>query len=348
MSDKVNVDIPDIPALEDTLSIAPPEFVRPTLQDILAQDTTDKTLSDLQNVRDEIKLNFPEPTGIRSVDDKNLADYYDTLQQIKPDLFISDDEEKSDQLRIPDLEDIPDFPEILDLSSVQDIAPPERPSLNLSDFVDVPSLEDIPSGRPENLIDQIHLSYPEPTGIASVDEKNLEDYYDTLQQIRHDLFISDDEEEPHIDFTARTTNVLVPTDVKIESNDPADILADPNVTTIIPPIVQEPYADIKPITNITSVTNNDDDIDFPVWEEDDPLIAPTEIDQNKIILTDDGDIILTEPDNMQVEEKSFTRISEGVVALPPEENMEVTKTKSIVLKRKNPKNEIAKVEKKKK
>ena len=106
-------------------------------------------------------------------------------------------------------------------------------------------------------------------------------------------------------------------------------------------------ADIKPITNITSVTNNDDDIDFPVWEEDDPLIAPTEIDQNKIILTDDGDIILTEPDNMQVEEKPFTRISEGVVALPPEENMEVIKTKSIVLKRKNPNNEIAKVKKRK-
>ena len=69
-----------------------------------------------------------------------------------------------------------------------------------------------------------------------------------LQQIRPDHFISDDEEEPDIDFTARTTNVLVPTDVKIETDDPADILADPNVTTIIPPIVQEPYADIKPTT----------------------------------------------------------------------------------------------------
>ena len=160
VSDKVNADISDIPALEDTPSIAPPEFVRPTLQDILAQDTTDKTLSDLQNVRDEIKLNFAKPTGIRSVDDKNLADYYDTLQQIRSDLFISDDEEEPDQLRIPDLEDIPDFPEILDLPSVQDIPPPERPSLNLPDFVGVPSLEDIPSGRPENLIDQIHLSYP--------------------------------------------------------------------------------------------------------------------------------------------------------------------------------------------
>ena len=89
----------------------------------MAQDTTEKTLSDLQNVRDEIKLNFPEPTGIRSVDDKNLADYYDTLQQIRPDLFISDDEEEPDQLRIPDLEDIPDFPEILDLPLVQDIPP---------------------------------------------------------------------------------------------------------------------------------------------------------------------------------------------------------------------------------
>ena len=64
-------------------------------------------------------------------------------------------------------------------------------------------------------------------------------------------------------------------------------------------------------------------------------------------MTDDGDIILTEPDNMQVEEKLFTRISEGAVALPPEENMEVIKTKNIVLKRKNPNNEIAKVKKRK-
>ena len=61
------------------------------------------------------------------------------------------------------------------------------------------------------------------------------------------------------------------------------------------------------------------------------------------MLTDDEDVVLTEPDIMQVEEKPFTHISEGVVALPSEENMEVIRTKNIVLKRKSPNNEIAKI-----
>ena len=93
--------------------------------------------------------------------------------------------------------------------------------------------------------------------------------------------MDDEEEDTKPDLTIRTTNVLVPTDVKTDSDNPADILADTNVTTIIPPIAQEPYDNIRPINNITSVTNNDIDIEFNVWTEDDSVIAPTGIDQDK-------------------------------------------------------------------
>ena len=238
MSYQINANIPNIPALRDKPLIAPPELVRPSLQDIMMQtnDTTDKTLSDLQNVKDEIKLNFPEKTSLKTIDDKNLEDCYDTLQQIRPDLFIDEDPETPDDLSMHDLGE--DFLDILD----------------------IPSLEDIPSERPGNLIDQINLSYPEKTGIAGVHEKHLQDYYDALQQIRPDLFTSDGEEveeetKPDLShFMARVTYVLVPTDVKIDSDDPADILADPNVTTIIPPIVQESYDDVRPINTRPELT----------------------------------------------------------------------------------------------
>ena len=41
---------------------------------------------------DDIGLVPPERTGIQEVDDENYDEYLDTLQQIRPDLFISDDE----------------------------------------------------------------------------------------------------------------------------------------------------------------------------------------------------------------------------------------------------------------
>ena len=178
VSDQVNAEIEDVPALVDAPSIAPEEFVRANLQDILTQtnDTTDETLSDLKNVKDEIKLNFPEKTGIKSIDEKNLEDYYDVLQQIRLDLFIDEDSENPDDFNIPDLIDESDFPNIVDIPTLADV--PDE--LNISDLVDLetsndidkPSLEDIPLEKPKNLLDQIHLSYPEQTGIASIDEKN--------------------------------------------------------------------------------------------------------------------------------------------------------------------------------
>ena len=145
-----------------------------------------------------------------------------------------------------------------------------------------------------------------------------------------------DQNKLDLDVRAKVTNALVPTEVKIESDDPIDILANPNVSNIIPPISQEPYDFATEVS--------DDDIDFKVLPYDDNAdLVPLEIDKNKIVLTDDSDVVLTEPDNMEVEDKPFGQTSEGVVALPPKKDIESVSTRNIVLKRKNPNNEIVEI-----
>ena len=53
-------------------------------------------------------------------------------------------------------------------------------------------------------------------------------------------------------------------------------------------------------------------------------------------MTNDEDVILLDPDNMQVEDKPIVPLSDEVVMLPPEENMtDVSSTRNIV-KRKQP------------
>ena len=61
-----------------------------------------------------------------------------------------------------------------------------------------------------------------------------------------------DQNRIDLDVRARTTHALVPTEIKIESEDPADILADPNVTTILPPIEQKPSEDMVPLADLLS------------------------------------------------------------------------------------------------
>ena len=48
---------------------------------------------------------------------------------------------------------------------------------------------------------------------------------------------------------------------------------------------------------------------------------------------------------MQVEYKPLEQISNEVVALPPEEEMNLDRTHNIILKRKNPNNELANIKK---
>ena len=117
-----------------------------------------------------------------------------------------------------------------------------------------------------------------------------------------------------------------------------DILGNPNVSTILPP------PQIK--------TEDDYDIDFNVtdsqivWDEDNKDLVPLEFDSNKVIMIDDGDVILTEPDNMQVEEKQLIPLSNDSIMLPPEEDMtDIISTKNILLKRKQPDLPVAQIKK---
>ena len=52
-----------------------------------------------------------------------------------------------------------------------------------------------------------------------------------------------------------------------------------------------------------------------------------QLDTGKIILTDDGDVILTEPDNMQVSEGALVPISNNTVQLENDTNMREIETK---------------------
>ena len=63
-------------------------------------------------------------------------------------------------------------------------------------------------------------------------------------------------------------------------------------------------------------------------------------------MTDDGDVILTEPENMQVEEKQVIPLSNDSIMLPPEEDMsDIISTKNILLKRKQPNLPVAQIKK---
>ena len=95
-------------------------------------------------------------------------------------------------------------------------------------------------------------------------------------------------------------------DVPITSHDPIEILGNPNVSTILLPQIK---------------TEDDFNIDFNVtgsqivWDEDNTDFVPLEFDTDKIVMTDDRDVILTESDNMQVEQKPLIA-SEDSIMLP--------------------------------
>ena len=76
------------------------------------------------------------------------------------------------------------------------------------------------------------------------------------------------------------------------------------------------------------------------------ILAALEFDSDKVIMTDDRDVILTEPENMQVEEKQLIPLCNDSIMLPPEENMtDVISTKNILLKRKQPSLPVAQIRK---
>ena len=182
---------------------------QPDLQDILTKETPDFTdiikikdeitdvISDTNNVVPpnnivpQIRLDFPSPTGNPEIDQKNLDDYYDTLQQIRPDAFISEDEEDGDDNTPIDGQNTPAINDgIKKETDDVPIFPPDN-------IVPIKKeTDDLPIFPPDNT--QIRLDFPLPTGNPEIDQKNLDDYYDTLQQIRPDAFTSEDEEDDDV------------------------------------------------------------------------------------------------------------------------------------------------------
>ena len=130
-------------------------------------------------------------------------------------------------------------------------------------------------------------------------------------------------------------HVLVPTEVEIKTNSPIDILANPNVTTILPGQLEteDDIIDYKPPVDIPSsdsnVTNH----------------VPLQLDTDKIIMKDDGDIVLTEPDNMQVSEGALVPIYNNTLQLENNTDMSEIATRNIVLKRKLPDVSVANIKK---
>ena len=111
----------------------------------------------------------------------------------------------------------------------------------------------------------------------------------------------------------------MPTNVPITSDDPIEILGNPNVSTILLPQIKT-KDDFNNVTDPQIVLDEDNKDIIPLWNEDNKDLVPLEFDTDKIVMTDDGDVILTEPDNMQVEQKPLIA-SENTITLPPEENM---------------------------
>ena len=290
------------PALENIPQNEPVQIITQSdLQDIITKDEPD--LNDLVKIKDEIAdvidipnqadiistsdlINIPtnnlvptpediglippERTGVQEVDDKNYDEYLDTLQQIRPDLFISDDEisedDKSDDDVVepvvepkvePKVE--PDFTPFVDvdgnvlirtetdeipisdvyvhfdIESDTEVTPP------VSDDETIPYIGDSDTKTiiyttpkfGKNRKDETYRIRAKKRALKTIAEKRAK----KLQNIKKK--------------NNKKTHILVPTDVPITWNDPMDILGNPNVSTILPPQIK---------------TEDDYDIDFNITD----------------------------------------------------------------------------------
>ena len=305
---------------------------------------------------EDIGLVPPERTGIQEVDDKNYDEYLDTLQQIRPDLFISDDEisedDKSDDDVVepvvepkvePKVE--PDFTPFVDVDGnvLIKTETDEIPTSDVCVDSDIESDTEVtPPVSDDETIPYIGDSDPEIITYATPKfGKNRKDEIYRIRAKKRALKTLAKKRAKKLQNIKKKNNkkahILVPTDVPITSNDPMDILGNQNVSTILPPQIK---------------TEDDYDIDFNVtdsqivWDEDNKDLVPLEFDSNKVIMTDDGDVILAEPDNMQVEEKQLIPLSNDSIMLPPVEDMtDIISTKNILLKRKQPDLPVAQIKK---
>ena len=112
-----------------------------------------------------------------------------------------------------------------------------------------PNLQDIlTQPEPEDFIEDIK-NIKEEVKTELEDDENNDPLMQKMPEIFEDGEFDDtefiqqyipefrsDQNRLDLDVRARTTHALVPTEIKVEDDDPAEILANPNVTTILPPI----------------------------------------------------------------------------------------------------------------
>ena len=209
---------------------------------------------------------------------KIMAEQVAVMDSIPPPL---EDIPQNDPVQIitqPDLQDIitKDEPDLTDIIQIKDeiadvISSTDfinNPNAGLTRFIpagndiaDVISSTDLINIPPNNLIpnpEDIGLIPPVPTGDRQTDEKNYDDYLDTLQQIRPDLFITDDE----------------------ESDNESD-----NDVVVIPKVEPKTEPDFTPFVdgdgNVLIKTETDDtpfvDVDGNILIQTEPEEAPTDI-----------------------------------------------------------------------
>ena len=311
MSEQVISIYDDMPALEDVPESDPPAILPPSLQDILTNDTQNENVSDLIQIKDEI-------TDVLDTI-ANADNNYDKPQIAPAAILIEDDGSdgetipyfgKSDSETIPyvgesDGETIPYVGES-DGETIPYVGESDSETIPYLGGSDTESVVYAPPYRNTSKRDEVYRKPAKKKALKILAKKR-------------------DKKLKAAKERNKKTNILVPTDVTITTDDPIEILANPNVSTILPPMRKN------------DVTFNDDDVDFNiddsriVWDDDNKDLVPLEFDDNKIIMTDDRDVILLDPDNMQVEDKPIIPLSDEVVMLPPEEYMtDVISTRNIV------------------
>ena len=100
--------LPQITFDENEPPKPPPKIkTEPTLQEILTEPEESDVVTELVKVKNEVMpesesicLDFPEQTGIRSVDKRNYQEWLDTLEVIRPDLFIDKEDNYTDEPQV--------------------------------------------------------------------------------------------------------------------------------------------------------------------------------------------------------------------------------------------------------
>ena len=210
----------------------------------------------------------------------------DSLQPPTPPL---EDIQQNNPIQIitqPDLQDIltKDEPDLTDIVKLKDeiadvISTDDVPNMlpfkgeTSSERADIVSLEDV-INLPNNLIPNpvdIGLIPPVPTGNKEVDEKNYDDYLDTLQQIRPDLFISEDDESDN------DVNIVQPTVQPIpQPKEETDFIPVGEIKT--EPDYVHPEPDYIPLVDADgNVFIKDDDVEI---DSDGEPVSDVEIDSD--------------------------------------------------------------------